>query len=311
MPLPRYRSFVFDSGRWDGFELRPDDIVISSPPKSGTTLTQMLCALLVFGGPEFPASLDALSPWLDMCNRPRAVVHAAYGAQTHRRFIKTHTPLDGLPRRPGVTYLVVGRDPRDVAISYEHHAANMDFDHFAELRARALTAEELQQLPERRPLAADPKERFRQFVHDAEPGGPPSLASTLHHLATGWQRRREPGVALFHYADFRADLAGEIGRLARVLGIPCTPDRAAALAAEATLDRMRERATELAPSVSQSNWKDVRKFFRSGAAGEWRDRFDADELAAYDERVAELAPADLAAWAHQGRRASGIDPDVA
>src|SRR5512142_3040903 len=95
----RYEASMYDSNRWDGFELRPGDIVISTPPKCGTTWTQMLCALLIFDGPRFPAPLDELSPWLDMCNQPLADVRANLAAQTHRRFIKTHTPLDGVPVR--------------------------------------------------------------------------------------------------------------------------------------------------------------------------------------------------------------------
>src|SRR5215207_2362555 len=134
-PRPRYRSIVADSARWDGFVFRPGDIVISTPPKSGTTWTQMLCALLIFDGPQFPAPLGDVSPWLDMCNRPLAEVTAVLAAQTHRRFIKTHTPLDGLPLHADVTYLVVGRDPRDVAISSEHHTANLDVERFMALRA--------------------------------------------------------------------------------------------------------------------------------------------------------------------------------
>src|SRR5918995_4096126 len=139
-PRTRYRSIIADSARWDGFAFRPDDVVISTPPKCGTTWTQMLCALLIFDGPAFPAPLDELSPWLDMCNRPLAEVTAALAAQTHRRFIKTHTPLDGLPLHAEVTYLVVGRDPRDAAISLEHHVANMDFAHVLALRAAAVCA---------------------------------------------------------------------------------------------------------------------------------------------------------------------------
>ena len=95
--MVRYRSLIQDNARWDGFEFRPSDIVISTPPKCGTTWTQMLCALLIFDGPEFPAPLSQLSPWLDQTIRPLDEVCAAYDAQQHRRFIKTHTPLDGLP----------------------------------------------------------------------------------------------------------------------------------------------------------------------------------------------------------------------
>src|SRR6476646_830027 len=96
-PIPRYRSLVFDSARWAGFVFRPGDIVISTPPKCGTTWTQMICALLVFQTTEFPTSLDRISPWLDMQTRDMASVRAALEAQTHRRFITTHTPFDALP----------------------------------------------------------------------------------------------------------------------------------------------------------------------------------------------------------------------
>jgi sulfotransferase family protein len=305
----RYRAIVADSGRWDGFAFRPGDVVISTPPKSGTTWTQMLCALLIFDGPTFPAPLDQVSPWLDICNRPLAEVTVALAAQTHRRFIKTHTPLDGLPRHAEVTYLVVGRDPRDVAISFEHHAANLDVAHFLELRAAAVGNDDLAELPPFRVPSADPVARFRSFVADETQITPPTLASVLHHLDTGWQRRRDPNVALFHYADLQADLTGELLRLARVLGIPCAPERARALVAEASLARMRERAAEVAPEASQGNWKDVRAFFRSGGAGEWRARLSAADLAAYEARVAQLVSPELAAWAHGGRLASGVDPE--
>src|SRR5919107_1375404 len=114
----------------------------------------------------------------------------------------------------------------------------------------------------------DPVERFRTFVADETRGGSPTLASVLHHLDMAWQRRRDPNVALFHYADLTADLAGELLRLAGVLGIPCSPQRARELAAEASLARMRERAADDAPNARRGAWKDVRAFFRSGGTGE-------------------------------------------
>jgi hypothetical protein len=308
-PRTRYRSIIADSGRWDGFAFRPGDVVISTPPKCGTTWTQMLCALLIFDGPAFPAPLDEVSPWLDMCNCPLSEVTAALAAQSHRRFIKTHTPLDGLPLHADVTYLVVGRDPRDVAISREHHAANLDFAHFLELRAAAVGNEDLAELPPRRVPSEDPVERFRTFVADETDGGQTTLASVLRHLDTGWQRRRDANVALFHYADLTADLPGELLRLAGVLGIPCSVERARELAAEASLARMRERSADVAPNASHGIWKDVRAFFRSGGSGEWRDRLSAADLAAYEARVAHLVAPDLAAWAHGGRLASGGYPE--
>ncbi len=141
-----YRTLISDSARWDGFELRAGDIVISTPAKCGTTWTQMICALLVFQTDALPDSLDRMSPWLDMLTRDRADVVADLAAQTHRRFIKTHTPLDGLPSDERVTYICVGRDPRDVALSWDNHMANMDLIALLTARDAAVGNEDLAEL---------------------------------------------------------------------------------------------------------------------------------------------------------------------
>ena len=44
-------------------------------------------------------------------------VYAQLAEQRHRRFIKTHTPLDGIPLDPRVTYIVAARHPLDTFVS--------------------------------------------------------------------------------------------------------------------------------------------------------------------------------------------------
>ena len=112
----RYTSPDEDSGRWDGFPFRDGDIVISTRSKSGTTWVQMICALLIFRTPDLPVPLSHLSPWLDWLIQPRDEVIARLEAQQHRRFIKTHTPLDGIPLDDRATYIVVARHPLDMAV---------------------------------------------------------------------------------------------------------------------------------------------------------------------------------------------------
>ena len=266
----------------------------------------MLCALLIFDSADLPAPLDELSPWLDMLNQPLDAVRAKLAAQSHRRFIKTHTPLDGVPLRRDVTYVVVGRDPRDVAVSLEHHGANMDWDRFLALRTEVTGSDGRDEFAPP-VLAADPAECFRAFVRDELPGRP-TLGPLLHHMRTAWDRRHDPNVLLVHYADLTADLAGELLRVAAALRIPIATARAAELAREAGLERMRARAADLAPAASQQNWRDVGAFFRKGGFGEWRTRMTDADAAEYAGRVAALVPPDLAAWTHLGRIASGIDP---
>src|SRR5690606_18646778 len=121
--------------------------------------------------PELPRPLDTLSPWIDMVSRPCAEVFAELEAQSHRRFIKTHTPLDGIPNDPMVTYICVGRDPRDVALSMDRHIDNMDFDAFlvARDRAAAIDGVELGPLPPRRTRPEGERARFWQWVDDETP----------------------------------------------------------------------------------------------------------------------------------------------
>ncbi len=297
-PRTRSASLIFDSARWAEVELRPGDIVVSTPPKSGTTWVQMLCALLVFDGPAFPAPLERLSPWVDMLDKPVAEVRSVLETQDHRRILKTHTPLDGVPQRDDVDYVVVGRDPRDVAVSFDHHMANFDVGRFLELRSRVADPDEPLPLPD--PPSADPAERFRAFVAGGVDDVTLTLAFVLHHLQIGWDRREEPNVHLVHYADLRRDLPGELFRLGRGLGFSLTAERAGELAAEASIDRMRERADELAPGASRGFWRDNRRVLRTGGSGEWRALTGPADEEAYRIRVASLVDDELARWIHEG-----------
>src|SRR5215213_8384096 len=236
----RYRSDDDDSGRWEGFPFRAGDIVISTRSKSGTTWVQMICALLVFQTPDLPAPLGELSPWLDHIVEPLPDVLARLEAQQHRRFMKSHTPLDGLlPLDPRATYVVVVRDPLDLAVSLYHQGSNLDRRRVAQLTGT----------PE--PPPADDLSLHDWLVAWVERDVSPqqsldSLPGVVHHLVDAWARRSDR-VLLVHYDDLVADLPGEMRLLAERLGIEVPADRWSALVAAARFDAMRQRAAFLAP----------------------------------------------------------------
>src|SRR5215469_866787 len=95
--IHRYETPVSDSARWDDFEHRAGDIIVCTPSKCGTTWMQMICALLVHQTPELPLPLTRLSRWVERTAEPIEALNAEFAAQPHRRVLKSHTPLDGLP----------------------------------------------------------------------------------------------------------------------------------------------------------------------------------------------------------------------
>ncbi|MDD9969068.1 MAG: sulfotransferase domain-containing protein [Myxococcales bacterium] len=293
--MRRYQEPDADNARWDGFAFRPGDVIVSAPSKSGTTWTQLLVALLVFDGPEFPAPLGELSPWMEAKFSPLEEVHRLLARQGHRRFIKSHTPLDGLPLHPEVRYVCVGRDPRDAAVSMLHHAANMDRQRVAELVGQTART------PEQRSV----EEHIDRFIEgDQLPGW--NLRSVAHHLHTFWQDRKAPNVELFHFADYLADLPGQLRRLAAHLGIPLSAQRARALAAEASIDTARHRAHEVAPAAKLGIWKDTSRFFRQGGRGEGPRAMTPAQHARYDGQLSDL-PVAFVRWMHEGGSTASED----
>lgn len=289
----RYRSPDEDSGRWAGFPYRPGDIVVSTRSKSGTTWVQMICALLIFQTPDLPAPLSQLSPWLDWLVTPRDELFAQLDAQQHRRFIKTHTPLDGIPLDSQATYIVVARHPLDMAVSLYHQGKNINHG-----RLRRLSGG-----PEPSEAPAPLFSLHTWLLSWIEQDGNPreeldSLCGVMWHFSDAWQRRDDANVVLVHFDDLREDLEGEMRRLAGLLQIDVPDATWPQLIEAARFDTMKARANQLAPNHA-GILKSRQAFFRSGKSGTGRAVLSTAELDRYRERTARMAPFDLLAWLHR------------
>ncbi len=299
-PSRTYRSPLLDSTRWESYTPRPGDIVISTAAKAGTTWTQKIVASLIFQSPSLPLPLMELSPWLDMGIAPLADVMASLSAQRHRRFIKTHLPLDALPFHAEVSYLVVGRDLRDLALSTHHHARSMSSAGpraalVAAMRAHGEVDASSFRLPEvPEDVHAFWREFFTRSAYPWETDGWPYNSPT-YHLRSWWEHRSEPNILLLHYQDMLDDLDGQMRRLTDFLGIPVDAGVWPSLVKACTFSEMKAKGHEVWDTGLSGSALGTWNFFHKGTSGQWHTLCSADELALHEQALRWL-PEDLRSW---------------
>jgi aryl sulfotransferase len=283
----------FDSTIWNDFQFRDDDVIVATYGKSGTTWTQQILGQLLFGGAEGVAVAE-VSPWLDLRIPPKAVKLPAVEAQTHRRFLKTHLPVDALVFSPKAKYIFVARDGRDVAWSFYHHHANANDTWYAALNdTPGLVGEKIA-----RPGVEEPAAYFRRWLaQDGHPFWP-----FWDVIRSWWDIRGLPNVMLLHYAELKADLPGSMRRIAGFLDIPIDERSWDAIVSHCTFDYMKAHAAESAP-LGGIFWDGgAETFINKGVNGRWRDLLSAQDVKAYEDRaLAELGP-DCAKWLATGKR---------
>jgi aryl sulfotransferase len=303
-----YRTWIIDSTRWERYRPRPGDIVIATYPKCGTTWMQRIVDLLVFRTPE-PRPLMEVSPWIDRrLPEPLGAVLARIEAQAHRRFLKSHLPFDGLPIHDEVRYIHVARDGRDACLSFHNHASG-----FTPGMLEALDRVGLEDKAIGRPyprIPADPAEYFHRWLTEgAVPGhgdGLPGM-SFFRFVRSWWEQRHRPNLLLVHYADLKADLAGEMRRVADHLGISVPDETWPVLAEAAGFDVMRRQGGTLMTQAAGMLRGGSDRFFHRGTTGRWRGVLREEDLAAYEAKAeAEFSPA-CARWVTSGRMGGG-DP---
>lgn len=276
-----YVGKITDTHRWEAFRHRDNDIFICTPPKCGTTWTQAICASLIFGTADHGQSPAYISPWIDAKLDPLDEYLKIVDAQPHRRFIKTHTPLDGIPYFESCEYLAVFRDPRDAYLSGIKHRDNMKDKELAES------------------TFPSGDNAFDFWLHgDNKPGSWDrwTLGALVHLFKTYWEARNAPNVHLFHYADMKRDLPQAISRMADILGYSYGDSQIASFANAASFDHMRENAGQFAPQANIGFWKSDSGFFHQGQNSEWSQTFTAEQIAAFEDRVRHLLAEDQAAW---------------
>ena len=277
-----------DSTAWDSFKFRDGDVIISTYAKSGTTWMQQIVSQLIFAGAE-GIDVPKLSPWVDFRLIPDEV-RKAVDQQAHRRFLKTHLPVDALVFSPRAKYIYIGRDGRDAAWSFFNHYSNLSEERRVIMNGPGLVGPPLPTCP---PTAL---EFYRTWV--AENGKP--IWPYWDNIRSWWTIRHLPNVKFIHFNQLKTDLTGSIAGIAAFLNFKLSPESLARVESHCTFDYMKRHAALVAPGGGAHFKGGAATFINKGTNGRWRDELPADESAAYEAKaVAELG-ADCAHWLATG-----------
>ncbi len=282
----------FDSTIWNDFAFRDDDIVIATYAKSGTTWLQQIVSQLIFNG-QPGLKVAEMSPWLDLRVPPKQVKLEEVEKQAHRRFLKTHLPVDALVFSPRARYIYIGRDGRDVVWSMYNHHAN----------ANDLWYQALNDSPGRiGPPIERPPESIRQYYQDwMERDGHP-FWPFWENIRSWWAIRDLPNVLLLHFESLKKDMPGEIRRIASFLGTPIDEARWPDILKHCSFDYMKSNATPTVP-LGGAFWEGgAETFINKGVNGRWRDTLNAADCAVYEQRARSELGADCAHWLATGER---------
>ena len=224
----------------------PDDVFLTSYPRSGNTWTRFLVGNLVHQNePVTFLNVERLVP--DMYKHSDRTLRGL----PRPRILKSHECFD--PRYKRIIYLA--RDPRDVAVSNYHWEMkqwSMGDSYPIEVFVR----------------------RWMEPVYWAR------LGCWGDHV-TSWLSTRQgrEGFLLLRYEDMLADPGKEMGKVARLLEIDATPERLVRAAELSSADRMRRLEKDQGDKwVQTRGTRQDKQFVRKAASGDWRKILPAESV---------------------------------
>lgn len=291
----------FDSTIWNDFEFRGDDIIVGTYAKSGTTWMQQIIGQMLFG-PNPDLEVAEMSPWLDLRVPPKDVKLPEIAAQRHRRFLKTHLPVDALVFSPSAKYIYIGRDGRDVVWSmYNHH-----------VNANRQWYEALNDTPGRiGPPIAPPPDDIRQYWRDwLDRDGHP-FWPFWENVRSWWAIRHLPNVLFVHFADLKRDMAGQMRRIGAFLEITIDEPKWPTIHEYCSFDWMKQHATKSVP-LGGAFWDGgAQVFIHRGVNGRWTNTLTREDVTEYDQRANNELGTECARWLATGAlRDSNTPPPI-
>ncbi|XP_078738440.1 sulfotransferase 1B1-like isoform X1 [Lampetra fluviatilis] len=264
--IPMAEVFFQDWEEKSAFRAQPEDIVISTYPKSGTTwLQEIVDAILGRGDVERckRAPTDKRVPFLEMSAVPDFRILSGIDQIEQLpspRVIKTHLPYQLVPKsfwdnNSKVIYLA--RNAKDVMVSC-FYFAKMNFG---------------------QPDPGTWDEYFRTHLDGAVPWG-----CWWDHVLGYWDKREHHRILYLLYEDMKEDPRAAVEQVAEFLDVRLPEEALEKIVHHTSFEQMRDNPmanyTSLPSCVMDHS---VSPFMRKGSVGDWRNHFTVAQNEEFDE----------------------------
>eukprot|EP00058_Branchiostoma_floridae_P007959 XP_002593447.1 hypothetical protein BRAFLDRAFT_206592 [Branchiostoma floridae] len=241
------------------FEIRDDDVVIVSYPKSGTNWMFEVVHEILGGKKENSSPMEP-----EFCPPGQQPHYIQLRETPSPRLMFTHLHPKMAP--PGlaapvnkVKTIVLLRNPKDVCVSFYHYL-------------------------QKSPHLKSP-ESWEQHNKDFFNGKMPFSGDYFDHVLGWWKMRDDPHFLFVKYEDMKKDIRSSVKTIAAFLEKELTDEHLALILNSCSLESMRktlaEHYTKGSCNISTS------LSVTQGMVADWKNHFSAEESARFDQKYRE------------------------